>query len=133
MRRIWIHKAARSLLLAISVLVAFTTAAALGPPKYDRKTETTVKGTASEIRQKGVPLKGKGLLVVLETEHGPIEIIVGPVKFVERSHFVFRPGELIEVTGSRVEFRGQQVILAREIRNTEKVLELRDSQGESEW
>lgn len=125
--------------LAIALLaVAVPLALGQGGPgrgmrNYDPSTETTVKGTVDEVLQQTGRNERNGTHLVLRTDAGNLTVHVGPSGYIADQGFSFAKGDALEVTGSKVKIRGQDVVLAREIKKDGKVLTLRDAQGIPKW
>ena len=119
--------------------VAFLTAAAFAqaPPKYDRATETTVKGTVEELKL--VPPSGGKPLAYLLEKTGPdkdkdtVQIFLCPKKFLDDIGVAFKADEAIQVTGSKVKQDGADLILAREIVMGGETLTFRFQDGKPAW
>ena len=120
-------------------VVAFLAAPALSqaPPKYDRATETTVKGTVEELKL--VPPSGGKPVAYLVEKTGPdkdkdtVQIFLCPKKFLDDIGVAFKADEAIQVTGSKVKQDGADVILAREIVKGGETLTFRFQDGKPAW
>ena len=103
---------------AVFALLA-ASALAQAPPKYDRSTETTVKGTVEELKL--VPPSGGKPVAYLLEKTGPdkdkdtVQIFLCPKKFLDDIGVAFKADDAIQVTGSKVKQDGADLILAREI------------------
>jgi DNA/RNA endonuclease YhcR with UshA esterase domain len=104
-----------------------------GMPKYDLAKETTMKGTVEAVEQHESPMGWQGVHLKLKTEAGTIEVHVGPAWFLEEKDFQFAKGDSLEVLGSRMTIENQDSLLAREIKQGEKTLVLRDARGIPVW
>src|SRR5262249_19109771 len=86
-------------------------------PRYDTVTEAVFKGTVAEVKDRECPVSGGrlGSHIVLKLGDGTtIEVHLAPTKFVSEYDLTFKPGDELEVTGSKVTFEGVQTIFARE-------------------
>jgi len=105
-----------------------------GPPKYDPKTESTIRGTVEEIKhypsQKGWRT---GEHLMLKTEGGTVDVHLGPTDYWEKNGFSLAKGDSLEVTGSKVKVDDAEVMLAREVKKGEKSVTLRNAQGVPAW
>lgn len=124
-------------LFAISsiLLAASGTQTAPVVPKYDRSTEAVFQGTVQEVRDRQCPVSGGiGTHLVIKLADGKlIEVHVSTTHFVHEYELVFRPGDIVEVTGSKVKFEGVETIFVRKIkRGTEEFL-FRDENGKPIW
>lgn len=123
-------------LLSLAVLGLLTTTAhAQAAQKYDRATETTVKGTVGEIKL--IPPTGGKPLAYLVTkaadEKDAVQIFLCPKKFLDDMGIVFKTDEPIQVTGSKVKQDGADLILAREIVKGGETLTFRFQDGKPAW
>jgi hypothetical protein len=122
----------------IAVAVALATGglmAGIGDesPQYDLKTELTVSGTIVEINQvpPGKPLDGVYLKIKTKTDTA--SVYLAPVEFVKMLDFTFRKGEEIDVTGSKVNFSGDDLVLARIASVGKTLFTFRDAKGLPNW
>jgi hypothetical protein len=103
------------------------------PPRYDKKTETTVKGPIDEVKLIDTPSGVQGTHLMIKQGKETIEVFVGPTAFLERQKFPLAKGDAVEVTGSRVTINGIPALLARQIRKADTILILRDETGRPVW
>jgi hypothetical protein len=121
---------------AAIVLVAIS-ALAQAPPKYDRATETTVKGIVGELKL--VPPTGGKPIAYLLTKTGPdkdkdmVEIFLCPKSFLDQMGISFKPDEEVEIKGSKVKQGGADLILAREMVKGGETLTFRFEDGKPAW
>jgi DNA/RNA endonuclease YhcR with UshA esterase domain len=115
--------------------VARAATAGAGVPKYDPKTEVVLKGTVQEVRDRQCPVSGgMGSHIVLQLSDGStIEVHLAPSKFVKTYELVFNKGDLVEVTGSKVNFEGVDTIFAREVKRGNDDFVFRDQDGKPVW
>src|SRR4051812_26737333 len=95
--------ASSKLVSAIVLCALFTVSAfAQAPktPKYDKTTETTLKGTVNTL--KIVPGADEGTHFMLVDGDKIILIHVGPEKFLKEIEASFAKGDKVEVIGSKV-------------------------------
>ncbi len=118
------------------LLVVFGLLTAQMGPYYDPNTEVQIKGEIVEVRE--VPgHHGMGAMVEvdLKAEDGSqYTVILGPRWYVDEN-FTLKPGEKIQVVGSRTMMGPQNVLMAREVvdlQNQER-LELRKANGFPCW
>jgi len=128
----------RQCVLTLAVAGLLTGAAfSQAPPKYDRSTETTVKGTVEELKL--VPPSGAKPVAYLVEKTGPdkdkdtVEIFLCPKKFLDDIGVAFKADEAIEVTGSKVKQDGTDIILAREVVKGGETLTFRFQDGKPAW
>lgn len=105
-------------------------------PRYDTATEAVIKGTVAEVKDRECPVSGGrlGSHIVLKLGDGTtIEVHLAPKKFVSDYDLTFKPGDELEVTGSKVTFEGVQTIFAREVKRGSDVFVFRDKDGKPVW
>jgi hypothetical protein len=130
---VWFHK----LLLQLAVISVLTTAALSQAPKYDRATETTLKGTVEEFKL--VPPSGTKPIAYLLTKTGPdktkdtVEVFLCPKSFLDELGIAFKADESIQITGSKVKQDGADLILAREVVKSGETLTFRFQDGKPAW
>ena len=129
----------RAVLLGILVLAVSVSAAEKRPastvPKYDKSTEAVFKGTVEEVKDRECPVSGgMGSHLILKLENGDsIEVHLSLTKFVTQYELVFHKGDLVEVTGVKVQFEGVDTIFARKIKRGEDEFLFRDTDGRPLW
>ena len=96
--------ASMRILQLAAVAIVTVSAFAQAPPKYDRATETTLKGTVGELRL--VPPSGPKPIAYLVTITGPdkdkdtVQIFLCPKSFLDDMGIAFKADEAIQITGS---------------------------------
>ncbi|HTM87802.1 MAG TPA: hypothetical protein VL155_06355 [Terriglobales bacterium] len=104
-----------------------------GIRNYDPSTETTVKGTVEEVKQVSGQHGWNGTHLRLRTEAGQMDVHAGPSSYIAAQGFSFAKGDQIEVLGSKVKLGGSEALIAREIKQGDKTLVLRNAQGIPQW
>ncbi len=125
-----------ALLIALPVVMVSTTLAQGSgrTPRYDPKTEATMKGTVAEVQQHTGMRGGRtGTHLILKTDEGNVDVHIGPSDYISQKGFSFAKGDAVEVVGSKVTMAGMEVVLAREITKDGKTLILRNARGIPEW
>ena len=93
--------------------------------RYDVRAERIFEGIVA-----GYGHVADGLMYFpLKTADTTIQIQLGPKEFVERSSFMFRPGDTAIVVGVPVVLNEHGVVLARQISGMNGTLVLRDDDG----
>lgn len=101
---------------------------------YNPETVVTISGEVQNVETRTFGPSGFGLIVLsLKTEEETTLVNVGPEQYISSQGFKFKKGDKIEVKGSKVETRGEKVVLAAEIKKGDKVLKLRDENGQPLW
>jgi hypothetical protein len=125
-----------ALALAAAVFLAVPAAFAQmrGTPRYDPKTEVTLKGTVMDVTEQAAP-RGRwtGTHLMLKTDAQTIDVHVGPTRYLEQEKIHFAKGDTVEVTGSRVRIDNADVLLAREIKMGDRTVTLRSADGIPAW
>jgi hypothetical protein len=106
-----------------------------GEPRYDAMTEVAVRGTIVEVREvpAGKPLAGIYMNLKTKAET-VVEVYLGPAEYVKLLKMPLDAGlKDVGVTGSKVEFEGRELILAREVRVRETIFSMRDEKGFPFW
>ena len=120
-------------LIGIASIAGAQTSPVRRARNYDPQTEMTIKGTVETVNQ----LQGRrgccGTHLTLNTGAATVPVHVGPAAYVKQQQFSFVKGDEIEVTGSKIQLSGKDVIIAREIRKEGKTLVLRNPQGIPNW
>jgi DNA/RNA endonuclease YhcR with UshA esterase domain len=62
-----------------------------------------------------------------------IEVHVATTQFLKAYELIFKSGDQVEVTGSKVKFQGVDTIFAREIKRGNEIMVLRDKGGQPVW
>lgn len=129
------NKTRNHVVALIVVGLSFAAWAQNGPGmrNYNPATETTLKGTITDVQQQTGTRGWSGIHLVLSTDSGSFSVHVGPSSYVTEKQFSFAKGDAIEVLGSKVTLSGTETILAREIKKEGKTLVLRNAQGIPEW
>lgn len=123
-----------AVILLIVILTSVRTPQNQAPPAYNAATEVSVSGTVEETREFFCPLSDEqGTHLVLHTKDGKLLIHVAPARFLRTQQFVIKPNDEITVVGTRVNYQGQDAMLARQITRGNDMLMVRDHQGRPLW
>lgn len=96
----------------------------------DPATLETWRGTINRIdRYSG----HQGVFAWLQTNQTPVEVHLGPAWYLESQGFEVIPDSLVEVTGFRSQLNDQSVVMVSEIKQGDRVLQLRDANGYPLW
>ena len=101
---------------------------------YDKSTVTTIKGSIVSVDSQATP-RGDFYMVRLTVKDtsGSSDVTVGPSTYLDSQGISFTKGDSIEVTGSKMNFRGNDVIVAAQIVENGKTIVLRDDSGRPVW
>ncbi len=117
--------------VALIVVLAFIPAFAQTAPqlKYDKSTEAKVKGVVDEVKTAA----DKIVHLTLNTDKGPLDVVVAPEKFLQDMEITFAKGDNLEILGSQVSIDGTAVMLAREVTRNGDIMVMRDDKGKPVW
>ncbi|RJP25899.1 MAG: DNA-binding protein [Candidatus Abyssobacteria bacterium SURF_5] len=102
---------------------------------YDPDTVVTVSGTVTDIDyfQPSAGMAEGVHLFLRQPDGTPTEVHLGPRWYIENQDISIDEGDFVEVTGSRIMFEGEPVVIASSLRMDGQVLRLRDRQGYPLW
>ena len=100
---------------------------------YNPATETTVKGTVEEVQTISGRRGWHGTHLMLKTGDKTIDVHLGPESFLKGKGFSLAKGDQVEVVGSKVNLRGGEAVIEREVRKGGETLGLRDEKGIPQW
>lgn len=101
-------------------------------PQYDPTTVLSISGTVQDVRELSEPPALKGIHVTL-VEKRAMQVYVAPAPFLRAYAITFAKGDTLHISGSKVRFRGTDLVLAREVRRDNDVLVVRDEKGNPYW
>jgi hypothetical protein len=98
-------------------------------PQYDTKTEAVFDGNVTKA------FEVDGVVhITLQTKAETLDIYLAPASFVNLLEIPVREGlKEIEVIGSKVKFKGDELVLARMLKIGKTDYALRDAKGEPNW
>ena len=136
-------------LFIVAAAVAQTQARGRGQmrdvPFYNAATEVTLAGVVDDVQQIARPREGAagqmwpcpkgwtGTHLRLKTETGTLPVHVGPSAYLTIKKFTIVKGDKLTVRGSRVQYQGSEMLIAREITKGNEVLILRNAAGFPLW
>src|SRR5271166_4123597 len=93
-------------LLRLTLVLVASSMAAQAPPKYDPATETKIKGVVEEL--KFVPSTGGKPAAYLKVKAGQdeVQVFLCPKSFFDEMGASLKPGDAVEITGSKVKQDG---------------------------
>jgi hypothetical protein len=103
---------------------------------YDPNSVETLTGQVAAVQRGPMRKGGKGNLVrlTLKTDQGPVQIFLGPAKYVDAQTLKLAAGDQVEVKGSRITGpKGKTTVTAAQVTKGNEVLKLRDDQGNPLW
>lgn len=102
------------------------------PPQYDPANVISISGTVQDVRELAEPTALRGIHVTLVEKRG-MQVYVAPAPFLRAFAVTFVKGDRLHISGSKVRFRGAELVLAREVRRDNDVLVVRDEKGNPYW
>lgn len=101
---------------------------------YDPKTVETISGEVVSV-DKITLMKGMsyGVHLTVKTDKETVSVHLGPGWYMENQDVTIEPKDRVEVTGSRITFKGKPAIIAAEVKKGEEILKLRDENGLPAW
>jgi hypothetical protein len=102
---------------------------------YNPQTVETLNGEVVSLEKTTSGRRGRyvGVHFSLKTAKETVPVHLGPSWYLEKQAMTFVPGDKVEVTGSRVNYKGQIAIIAGEVKKGGQVLKLRDAAGVPAW
>jgi DNA/RNA endonuclease YhcR with UshA esterase domain len=100
---------------------------------YNPATEVSLKGSVEAVNQIMGRRGWDRTQLSLKAENETIDVRVGPTWFLMKNKMSFAKGDQVEVTGSRVTFRGKDVFIARQIKRAGETFTLRNAEGVPAW
>lgn len=103
-------------------------------PTYNAASEIRTRGVVQEVQDFYCPISDdQGTHLKLNTDSGILQVHVGPARFLRSQQIRFQVGDQVEVLGSRLQYQGEDALLAREVNRGDEVFILRDHQGQPVW
>ncbi len=124
-------------LAAISLVVS-QAAAQMGPGMgFGRgcsgTTSETIHGTIQSVQNNASFCRWGGTEVVLKTDKGTVNVVLGPTAFLTQNNFAVATGDELTVTGFNLTSQGAPYLIAGEVTKAGNTLTLRDTQGFPAW
>ena len=119
-------------LLLSSCLFANITSAQLparSGPLYRADREITISGRVVAVVTRPSSRSLPGEHLTLQTPKGKVDVQLGPARARIAEEHMLREGDQVEVTGAMISRRGQNVLLARQLKRGTQVLTLRNRRG----
>jgi hypothetical protein len=100
--------------------------------RYDTAKAETVAGDVVSVDQ--VSPRGQGIGLTLRTGSGTVKVHLGPQWYFERQGgLMIKAGDSVEVKGVKSLRRGDEVLIAAEVKKGGDVLKLRNEKGVPLW
>jgi hypothetical protein len=99
---------------------------------YNPQTVTTIKGTVESLSTQG-SRRMRHESLAIKTDQGNIMVHLGPAWYMNKQQILLNPGDVVEVTGSKMEMAGGTMLVAKEVKVGGKTFQIRDDQGLPLW
>jgi hypothetical protein len=108
------------------------------PPRFDLTKATTITGQVESLGSYGMTswrsMDGMAVQgLILKTEHGNIEVYLGPPSYVTEQKFSLQVGDTLEVKGFKVLREYQAAFFAAKVKKNDQTLTLLDEDGSPRW
>jgi len=124
----------KSILTVAAAIAVFLTSNAVAQRVYNPKTVETVQGKVVSVEKTSPPAdRGYGVHLTLEVGTAPLEVHLGPARYLAKQPLQIAPNDSITVTGSRVMLDGKPALIAAEVKKGDQVMKLRDANGVPAW
>ena len=121
----------KSLLLFAVLLVLPALPLLADPPRYQQSTEVTLRG---EVLYVGDDVSATvGTYVIMKDGHNEIQVYLAPHSFLDAQGIELRAGASMAIIGSRTQWNGGEIILARQLTQGSKTVTLRSADGAPRW
>jgi hypothetical protein len=101
---------------------------------YNPQTIETINGEVISIDQiQPMGAMSSGIHLQVKTGKETISVHLGPQWYLENQDMEIKPGDKVQITGSRVTFSGQPTIVASQVKKGNTILTLRDENGFPVW
>lgn len=101
--------------------------------QYNPAAEVTVSGVVEDVFHPTGKAGSSGTHFNLKTDNGIVEVHAGPQWFIDQQGFSLQKGTNLSVTGSKLVIADKETLIARELKNGDKILTLRDPNGIPKW
>jgi hypothetical protein len=124
----------KSILTVSAAIAVFLTSNAVAQRVYNPKTVETVQGKVVSVEKTSPPAdRGYGVHLTLEVGTAPLEVHLGPARYLAKQPLQIAPNDSVTVTGSRVMLDGKPALIAAEVKKGDQVMKLRDANGVPAW
>jgi hypothetical protein len=135
-------------LAALSIFLYGVLAHAQTPPiadpsDHEQMRRVAIEGTVRHVLhhacipasriEKFIPTHCSITDVVLATENGLVNVLIGPTKFIRRNQFFFVDGDRLRVIGFQAANQGRPTVVSEEVIKSKRALTLRDPRGRPIW
>lgn len=108
------------------------------PPQFDLTKATIITGQIESLGSYGMAgwrsMTGMAVQgLILKTEHGNIEVYLGPPSYVAEQKFMLQKGDTLKVKGFKVIRKDQAAFFAAEVKKDDQTLSLLDEHGSPLW
>ena len=101
--------------------------------RYDPANTVYLSGAVQDVREAVDPPALRGVHVSLNLGKKIIEVYIAPASFLKTFGISVAKGDQLQFSGSKIRYRGADLVLARQIRKDKDILVLRDENGNPYW
>jgi len=121
-------------LLLLALVLATPVGGRKGNVQSTAPGESTFSGTIDAVNHHKCEICNQDeLSITLKSDSWPIEVRLGPTAFFEERDFYVSRGDTVKIVGLRFTERGNDVVLANEVRKAGESLLLRGKFGKPAW
>ncbi|GAX62149.1 small-conductance mechanosensitive channel [Candidatus Scalindua japonica] len=103
-------------------------------PLYNTEKLETIKGAVVSVDE---IIRGNegfyGIHLTVQTDEETVTVHLGPGWYIENQDMKIEAKEKVEITGSKIFYKGKAAIIAYEVRKGDDILVLRDANGFPAW
>ncbi|MFZ1082717.1 MAG: hypothetical protein WAO19_12435 [Candidatus Kryptoniota bacterium] len=101
---------------------------------YDTTSVVTISGTVASIDSVASPRGNMySVQITVKDTSGTSTVMVGPSSYLAQQGIAFNAGDSVQVTGSKVHFNQNDLVVAAQIVIGGKTIKLRDDSGRPVW
>lgn len=119
--------------LAVSTALLLALSAFAGAPEYHASREATISGPVLYLGDEPSGAAWAGVYVIMKDGQNEIAIYLGPSSFLAKEGLQLHMQDSVKILGSRTQWSGSEIILARQVTAGHKTVILRNEQGEPRW
>ncbi|MEW6127261.1 MAG: DNA-binding protein [Acidobacteriota bacterium] len=120
-------------ILMMSLVLPLFSGLQRGTPRYNPETETTIKGTVTEVKTVTERNRWGGIHLLVNTGSEMASLHLGPASYLTKQGYSFTKGDRVEAIGSRIKDNESEALIVRELKIGSRTLTLRNAQGFPLW
>jgi len=105
-----------------------------GLPEYNPANMIHAKFQVAEFKVVPAPEPLEGAHLMVKNGNGEtLDVFLGPAKYIKIFNLPLNPGDRVDILGSEVKFKGDNLVLGREVTKGAVTMILRDDTGTPMW